>query len=344
MRATDLLGEQRAEPERQRHDAVGAKAQPQPRQPIHAEGLGIALDIQLDRLLRGLQPQFVELEEILIVGKAQLALAYGHVAQQVGLVFLAVPNIVDGIHRLDVEQLVFHDPVQLVAAAAEYRALCQADDPLLELGGTGHLRAGKRAFYAGRIVWKIHAEEVPAFVGHFVALEIQRFRVAVGDLLHAARGPLQLVPVFVQVFVTVRAYVFLLGLLEAVAVEVKPVQAGAVLQVEFVAPLAVVDQQAFLDGATGQQQVALVPRLGQILFPLLVGIGLVGVCQGAQVQIVPVGLLAVALGDLGSLAGEAQGSRTLDMPADVFLCFGLVIQGPDQRGQVACPALGQRPQ
>ncbi|MCY1449904.1 hypothetical protein D9M71_666750 [compost metagenome] len=134
--------------------------------------------------MEGLEAQALELEIILSVGLFQNAATYCHVTEHVASVLFAVADVVDGLDRLQAKQLLLHDPIELRAGAGEIGSSCHTYQPLLELAGCRHLATGEGVQDAGFVMGEVDAEVVPGLVRHFIALEVQRLRVAVGDFHH----------------------------------------------------------------------------------------------------------------------------------------------------------------
>ncbi|MNJ37259.1 hypothetical protein D3C77_320700 [compost metagenome] len=98
----------------------------------------------------------------------------------------AVADVIDGLHGFQAEQLVLHDAIELGAGAGEHRARRHAEQTLLELAGRRDLATGEGVQDAGFVMREVDAEVVPGLIRHFIALEVQRLRVAVGDFHHGA--------------------------------------------------------------------------------------------------------------------------------------------------------------
>ena len=232
--------------------------------------------------------------------------------------------------------MVFHDFVQLLATAGVHGPGSHPQQSLLEFACGSKLATGKGVFHTVAVVGEVDAHVVPGLVGHFVALVIQGLRVAVGDLDHAPRllqclfahrGLVQ------QLLLLVFAvFNFLHGPVEFLHVQLEPVQTAGEAQVKFTALVPVVHEQCFLGGVLGDQQCALVTCLLDIARDLVGSLGLIVNECPALVQIVPVGLAAVTLGDLRGFTHEAQLAGHAHPAAGVTVCAGFVVERPYEFG------------
>ncbi|MCY1523916.1 hypothetical protein D9M68_588300 [compost metagenome] len=252
---------------------------------------------------------------------------------------LAVTHVVDGLYRFQAVELVLQDLVQLLSAAGEHGAGGHAQQALFELAGRRHLGAGEGVLHAGAVVGEVHAEVVPGLVGDLVALEVQRFRVAVGDLGHAAALAqcflAHLAIVEQLVVVMVAALQRLDGLVELLQVQLEPVQALPEAKVELLPLSPFVHQQRLLRGRLGQQEGPMVAGLLEGAVAQVGSFLLVALKAPALVQVIPVQLATVGLRDLRCVAGIAQLARLPHPLLRVPVRPGLVVQRPHQLWQLA---------
>ncbi len=265
-----------------------------------------------------------------------LAAGDRQIVEHVDAVLAGVADPVDGVDGLEAVELVAKHALQLLRRAGEHGPVADVEQALLEFRRRRDLRRGKGALDGGRF-GPLDAEVVPGLVGHLVAHVIQRVEVAVGDAHHGGALAQGLVPALLvveQLVVVVLGAVKLAGgALVLLHVQVEPVQARAVGEVEFLALVPLVHQQALFLGRLGQQQGALVAGLGHVQLDAL-GALLGAVDEGpALVQVVPVDLLGAALRDDSRLALEAQRAGLLRPTAHVGLGDRLVIQRPHQARQ-----------
>ncbi|MNF81838.1 hypothetical protein D3C84_641290 [compost metagenome] len=292
--SADLLGEQRTEPEGQRHGALGAKALPEQVQPLRVVVFGVLLQGDLYAFLQALELQFAHLEELLFVDGDELAFPDGDVVEHVAAVLPAVANVVDGLNGFDTEKLVFHDFVQLLSTPGEHGPGTHAEKSFLEFAGCCDLATGEGVFHRAAVMGKVDAEEVPGLVGDLVALEIQGLGVAVGDLDHAAGHAQRLgtacFVVELLVFMVVAGVQCLHRAVELRNVQLPPVQAGVEAEVELLSLTPLVHEQGFFHGALGDQQGTVVLGVLQLLVdPLSAGFDVVHE-RPTLVQIVPIDL------------------------------------------------------
>lgn len=200
---------------------------------------------------------------------------------------------------------------------------------LLELAARGQLAGGEGALDLGSVVRERDAEVVPGLAGDLVLLVVKGLRLAVCDGLQHA-GFLQ--GLRAQILVADRRRMPLgdglldpvLGLAEAVEIQLEPIQAVDVVEVEALLAGTVVDQQGFVLRRGGQQQGAVVA----VVFEMVL------LEPAALMQVVPVDLGLAALRDLRGRADPASLPRAPYVLQGEVLAGLVAVEGPHQPGQV----------
>ncbi|MNJ29607.1 hypothetical protein D3C77_241800 [compost metagenome] len=197
-------------------------------------------------------------------------------------------------------------------------------------------------------MWEVNAEVVPGLVRHFVALEVQRLWVAIGDFHYCAALAQRLVAALLvveqHVFVAFGLFQVLHRLVELVQVHLEPIEPVLEREVELMALAPFIHQRTFFCRGFSQQQAAVIADFADIALDLVQALGgIVDECP-ALMQVIPI-YLAPSFRNLGGFALVAELTRHGRMLAGETMGAGFVVQTPYQRWEFlpfACALLGQR--
>src|ERR1700744_3806619 len=169
----DLLRENRTEPKGQCNESFGAEACPHQVKPLVTGRVAIAADGQLRRVREGFEVEPAYVEVVFVIQLVHRAILNSEVAEDVGLVVFGVPDVIDGLHGFDPEQLNLDDSVELLTRACPNRARRDAQKSLLELARAGQTSAGECALDGRARMRERDAVVVPALVRDRASLKIK---------------------------------------------------------------------------------------------------------------------------------------------------------------------------